>query len=183
MKYFSFFPKIAYPTKIASNGVRSDFVKTANLMLSVKFREKILNNTVFFYDYVVSDDDRPDIIASKYYGSADYAWLIFLVNETIDPTFDWPLTHHEFILYLKEKYGTLEYTHQNIKKYFNASGYEIDFDTWDALPVSERDSQTIYEWETQLNENKRNIKLLEDIYLNKVLSEFRELMQETRDEV
>ncbi len=179
MKFFKYFPSIFYPTQIASNGVQSDFVKTKNLMLSVRMREKLRNNTVFFYDYEITDEDRPDIISSKYYGSADYTWLIFLANDIIDPVYDWPLTYYEFILYMKSKYGTIEYTHQNVKKYTNANGYEVDYDAWLELADNERDSQTIYEWENETNENKRKIKLLEDTYLNKILSEFRDLMKDT----
>lgn len=178
MKYFNYFPKIFYPTKVASNGVYEDFHQTSNLMLGVHFREALKTKTVFFYDYIVRDEDRPDIIAHKYYGSPEYTWVIFLANDIIDPIYDWVLPYSDFISYLIRKYGSIENTVETTKHYFNENKYIIDRETWLSLPAEERSEQNVYEWEEELNEEKRKIKLLDSAYLNKVLSEFRDLLKE-----
>jgi len=177
MKHFSYYPKISYPASADSLGVPQDFRTCSNLMLLARFRQVLRKNTLFFYPYTIHDEDRPDIIAHKYYGSPNYAWVVLYANDMIDPLYDWPLPYPDFISYLKAKYGSIEYTHSNVKEYLNANGFEVDYDTWLTIPVAERDSNTIYEWENRLNEEKRNIRLLEDKYLSSVLNEFRTIMR------
>ncbi len=178
MKYAKLLgPKITYPVTIEKNGTYSDIRTCTNIMRSVRFREILKSNGLHFYPYIIHDDDRPDIIAHKYYGSSDYAWVVLLVNNILDPFYDWPLTYPDFVAYMQKKYGSLEYPHQNIKYYLNANGYQIDFETWDELPVAERDQRTIFEWEEETNEAKRQIQLLDKVYLSKVLNEFRDLMK------
>lgn len=178
MRHFKFYPKIFFPTKIGENGAYDDFHKASNIMLGIRFREVLKKNLVFYYDYVVTDEDRPDIIAHKYYGSIDYTWIIFYTNNMLDPIYDWVLTYDEFTSYLIKKYGSIEHTHQNIKEYRNKNDFVIDYDTWLATPEVERSHKTIYQWENDINEGKRNIVLLEDIYLQTVISEFKDLMKE-----
>lgn len=179
MKHFKNFPKIYYPAKISPNGVQEDLSLCTNIMLAARFREVLKNNTVYFYPYIIHDEDRPDILSHKYYGSPDYAWVILYANNILDPLYDWPLTYHDFVSYLRKKYGTIEYAQSTIKQYKNKNGFVVDEDSWLALPVVDRDQDTIYEWENQLNEDKRKIRILEDVYLNKVLLEFRDLLKES----
>lgn len=169
-----------YPGSISDTGVLQDFHQVSNLLLAAKFKEVLRKNAAFFYPYTVHDDDRPDIIAHKYYGSPNYTWVIFFTNNIVDPLYDWVLPYPDFIDYLKAKYGSLEYTHQNVKYRYNNRGYIIDEETYNSLAANEKETETIYEWENRLNEAKRNIQLLEDMHLNKVLSEFRTIMREAR---
>ncbi len=178
MKYFKHFPKILYSSTSDSNGVLKDYHKCTNITVSAKFREAVLKNSVVFYPYVVNDGDRPDIIAHKYYGSPDYAWVVLLCNEMLDPLFDWPLTYQDFVGFLRTKYGSVETTQSTVKHYLNKNGFVIDYNTYLDLPESDRDTETIYDWEMQLNEDKREIQLLEDIHLPRVLDEFRTIMKD-----
>ena len=59
---FRSFPKVNYSLKKNKN-----FELLTNITLRFKVRDIIKNRTAIYFDYVVKDSDRPDIIASKYY--------------------------------------------------------------------------------------------------------------------
>ena len=189
MKLFSRFPKISYPTEISPSGVCTDIYQCTNIMVGVKFREILNSDRYDFYPYIIRDGDRPDIIAHKYYGSPDYTWIIFYANDIMNPLYGWPLTQREFVAYLKNKYAAdgaavnktaMAYVQSTVHHYLNANGYEIDYTSWLDLTTSERSSKTIYEWEMDVNEEKRPIRLLEARHINTVLAEFRELMKTSK---
>lgn len=180
MRHFKFFPKVFYPQVIEKNGVYSDLTEVANITLAARFREVLKNDALHFYPYIIHDEDRPDIVAHKYYGSPEYTWLIFYANDIIDPIYDWPLPYSDFVSYLQKKYGSVEITQNTIKNYYNKNGYIVDYDSWLELPVNERSLDTVWDWENTINERKRQIRILEDAYLSKVLSEFREIMKVVR---
>lgn len=93
MKHFSVYPKIEY----SNNTV-------VNMTARAKIRDLVLQNKVVFYDYVLDDYERPDILATKYYGMSDYTWLLFYANNVFDPFYDWLLSPEEFKKFLLNKY-------------------------------------------------------------------------------
>jgi hypothetical protein len=57
-----------------------------------------------FYPYTIRDGERADAIAFDYYDNTDYTWLIYIVNNIIDPYYDWPLTETNFDKFISKKY-------------------------------------------------------------------------------
>jgi hypothetical protein len=94
LKYFSYFPKIEYGDELATN-----------IMVRAKVRDILKQNASLFYNYRLSEGDRPDLLSDFFYGSSDYTWLIFYANDMYDPNHDWPLFNHQFLSYMEEKYG------------------------------------------------------------------------------
>lgn len=167
MKYFTYFPQIEYSNNLVTN-----------LMVRTRIRDSVLKNTVVYYPYVVTDEDRADIIAHKYYGDPGRAWLIFYANEIVDPIFDWPLTYTELMRHLEYKYGSIPTAHQTIHNYYNISDQVIDYTTYLTLADNERYTKTKYEYEMEANEAKRAIQLIEDIYVPQILEELRSLFDD-----
>lgn len=97
MKHFSYYNTVAY-----------DEQNVTNILLRARIRDAILAQSVVYYDYVVRDGERPDIVAEKYYGSADHTWILFYVNRMLDPLYDWPLFYDDFKTYMKSKYNVLD---------------------------------------------------------------------------
>lgn len=93
MKHFKFFPRVEYSDNIITN-----------ITLRAKVRDLVLSNQVVYYEYVLDDHERPDILAHKYYGSTDHTWILFYANEIIDPIYDWVLSYEDFKNYLLAKY-------------------------------------------------------------------------------
>jgi len=91
--------------------------------------------------------------------------------------FDWPLSSQQFEKYLTNKYGSVtaaigetKYYYQTIRAEVASTGtseripavkFIVDQTTYDALGTGDRSTQTAYEWEDELNDDKRDIKLID----------------------
>lgn len=167
MEYFKNFPTITY----------DDTMSITNIMVRARVREKILSNELSYYNYRVSDGDKPEIIADKYYGHSRYAWLVLYANNIVDPQFDWPLSYKEFISYLHGKYKNdteqdyevIARLQSTVHHYENAKGQTV--------LQTEGSPVTYYDWEQTLNENKRDIKVIDSKYLTEILEEFKNIFR------
>jgi len=100
-RYFNYFPKTPYTSNTQTGGVET----VTNVITRFGFEKKLKENQNAFYKYAIKDSDTPEIIAHKYYGHAERHWIVLLFNDIIDPQYDWPLKHDEFIDYVSEKYS------------------------------------------------------------------------------
>lgn len=113
-----------------------------------------------FVNYIIKDWESPENIAYKLYGSCDYAWIILLANNIINPYTDWLLTNDELEEYIDNKYGD---TASDIHHY-EANGliyYE---------PVTGAVSVTNSEYEYDKNEKKRKIYVVHPDALQQVIN-------------
>ena len=94
-EYFSNYPKIAYDIT-GTNNTNPDFTVAVNLMVRNKIRDAVESDITIFYPYVVPEGMRPDVLAYQYYGDTQYTWSILLVNNIIDPYWEWPLSYKDF---------------------------------------------------------------------------------------
>ena len=100
-KYFNFFPQVFYAQ---DSGLKSLDVLT-NLTTRFTFEEEFKNNTSVYYKYDVEDGDTPEILAYKIYGSSEKHWVILLLNDIVDPLYDWPLKQQNVIKFVDNKYS------------------------------------------------------------------------------
>lgn len=171
MKHFEFFPKVEYCDNLI-----------INIMVRGKIRDAILDQTALYYKYTVSDTDRPDVLAAKYYGNANHTWAIFYANEIFDPRFDWPLNNAQFYAYLKSKYGSVQKTQNLLDEphhYLLDDLYVIDKTTYldNTIEASRKKAVSIYDHEWNLNEAKREIKVLDVVYLRQITNELENLFK------
>lgn len=96
MKYFENFPLVEY-----------NDVMVQNLLVRVKLLEQAKAQRSIYHPFTVIEGETPEQVAYDYYGSADYTWLIYLVNGIIDPYYDWPMTTEQLEATIKSKYGSL----------------------------------------------------------------------------
>ncbi len=99
-KYFNYFPKTFYTSNNDVTGVDV----TTNIIARFAFEKSLKENSIAFYPYQVQDTDTPEIIAHKFYGDSERHWIVLLLNDIIDPQFDWPLKNDTLINYIDEKY-------------------------------------------------------------------------------
>lgn len=170
--YFSYFPKIDYYYPGGFKKVSTDVFKR------VKFRD--INRTIkasVFYKYTIRDGERPEDIAERYYGDTQYYWIILYANDIINPYAQWPRSYREFENYITSKYGSVESVsnEDNVHHYEDEDGNWITESNWDGT-LSRRIS--VYDYEYNLNEEKREINIVKVEYLKKIINEMNELFNE-----
>jgi len=153
-KYFRYFPKTPYI--LEKNG---DLNLVTNVITRVKFLDSIKNIISSYFLYDIGNEDTPETLAYKFYGSSEKHWIILLLNEVVDPQFDWYKNYEFLNRYIDKKYetlGGLAYARSNIYQYLidetrTVSGFgeeptqiietrETDRISWEATPTS---SETI----------------------------------------
>ena len=191
--YFKPFPKIDYDLK--KNGKSNSLT---NITLRFKVQEALLSQSVIYYDYQVQEEDRPDIVAELYYQDSTLDWLILIVNDIIDPQFEWPKEQYSLDKFIRQKYGSISEAQRTVHHYekiLNAQStladgtivpertVKIDQTTYNSLAgdtlqgetgfVKVRKEVSAYQYEQDLNDERRNIKLLDEVYLPQILSAVR----------
>lgn len=150
-----------------------------NILRKAQPIKNIINNVGVLYDYVIKDGERADTIAFDYYGSSTYTWLIYITNDIFDPYYQWPLTPTEFYDYITTKYGDYYQTQIDIKHYSHPDkDYTVTpytFSQWTAEQRIGWRAVTVWQYENQLNEDKRNIKLLSNQFLDLINREINQL--------
>lgn len=101
-KYFQMIPTISYD--VDGSGVTKVAV---DVLRRVKARADILADGAVFYNYQMQSGDNAEIIADKYYGSPHYHWVVLLMNNIIDHTYDFALSDTNFERFLNAEYGSL----------------------------------------------------------------------------
>lgn len=106
MSYFSFFPV----TSVVIDGEKLELKQIKNILIRAKFSEYLKEKEGLFTPYRIKENDKPETLAYKFYGKSDLHWIILLLNEIIDPYFDWPLNDRALNNYISDKYlGTAVY--------------------------------------------------------------------------
>ena len=179
--YFRNIPKVKYDIFGAEP---NKYRNVTNIMKRISFKPSVIEDITDYYPYRVQDGERPDILSFQKYGTVAYAYLIMLVNDIYDPLFDWPLSAQQFEKYLTNKYGSVSAAMAETKYYYQIIRAEVartgtseripevkfivDETTYDALDAGDRTTQTAYEWEDELNDNKRDIKLINPDFIQDI---------------
>ena len=174
-KYFTNFPIIQYQEK-----------RVRDISRRSKVRESILNDPYIYLPFTIREGEKPEDIARLYYGSVNDTWIVLLANNITDPYYQWPMSDIEFNQYFIDKYSKIcnktgfdvirwgqdQTITDNIVYHFNKAEdtdkiYRVSAETSSGTAVR------LYEYEQQQNENKRNIQLIDKIYRNQIVEEFK----------
>tara|TARA_R110002074_G_scaffold330367_1_gene500890 strand:- start:307 stop:825 length:519 start_codon:yes stop_codon:yes gene_type:complete len=82
-----------------------NFKLLPNILRRVKLRSGIRSGAFLFDNYDVKDGERPEDIAFKWFGDAEYHWVILMTNNVTDRYYQWPLSQPQFAEHLTDKYG------------------------------------------------------------------------------
>jgi hypothetical protein len=198
MQYFDTLPKIINIDSTGNSKVMTNLLARASVI------PEILKDPLLYYTYDIQEGDTPEIIAHKYYGDSYRYWIVLFANELLDPQWDWPMTSAVFEQYLADKYPStnvyseIEYYEKVITQYdvntqtTTVNRVRIDENVYNSLPVTQtatytlptgpvtittdRNAVSIYDYELNQNEAKRNIKILNSIYVNQFEEQFKQLL-------
>jgi hypothetical protein len=196
MLYFNNLPNIAYPDGSGKTIVMKD------LMTRIYVISKLAKDPLMFYSYDVKDGETPETVAYKYYGSVDDYWLVMLANKSNDPEWDWPLSNYNLEKYIVNKYGSFENAQQlhhyekittvtneltneseNTVVTIGSESYAnliiqtttCSLPTGDVIYSVDKREVSNYMYETELNESKRTINLIDKSVALTLQREFRRL--------
>ena len=194
--YFKQIPDFQYVSRLP-NATISDYINVKNLFKRGKLKENVASDATLFTKYKVEGDDRPDNVAFKVYNNENLDWLVMVCNNIMNLQSEWPLLQAEFDRHLIDTYGTYEnlnsihhYETIEIKNSMGVKlveqGLEVDSDYsityYDSITEQEVTQTNIVtpitnlEYETKLDDDKRNIFLLKPSYVNVVADDMEEIM-------
>jgi hypothetical protein len=184
--YFRYLPNFEYVNRLKENKNISKYIQVKNLFKRGKLREDIIENISYFTKYKVVGDQRPDNIAFEIYGSQYLDWAVLLCNNIINFENEWPLSQESFKNYLYSKY--LNDTNLNKVHHYETLGIKdslgkiivpsglkvpssysityIDSGNGRQYTKSEIKTVTNYDYEIDIDNNKRNIYLLKPDYIS-----------------
>jgi len=191
-EFFSNYPRIAYDIS-GTNSVVPNYTVAVNLLIRNKLRDAVEADVSLYYPYTVPEGMRPDVLSYQYYGDTIYTWTIYLVNNIVDPYWEWPLSYKDFREYMTNKYGSIPTAQSTIHHYeyiararAEATGtsdpvpayrLEIDYQTYTETAADEREIIYSYGYEDDLNEAKREIQMIDAAYIQTVQDEARGLFR------
>ena len=199
--YFRNVPNFEYVNRLPDSHSSSEYIEVKNLFKRGKIRDDIFQNVTYFTKYSIKGDDRPDNVAFQIYQDSKLDWVVLLANNIINVQDEWPLTQQSFENYLLNKYenqqnihGVHHYESKEIKnssgsiilkkglqvpQYFSIKFLDANLGTYTEvggagdLITSE---VTNYEYEVNLQDEKRQIYILKSNYLNIVLTDMDRMM-------
>lgn len=72
-----------------------------------------------YYPYELKNNLRADQLAGNYYQDPNLDWMIYTVNNIVDPYYGWHLYEEDFEEFIIKKYGGIDYSQQLIAFYRN----------------------------------------------------------------
>jgi hypothetical protein len=211
-KYFDKIPKILYDI---DGKQLTTYQNVTNVFFRVRIIRNVLENISAYYEYLVKDDDTPEILAEKVYGDPEAHWIVLMANQIVDAQYDWPLNSDDFNKYIINKYGSIQNSKTTIHHYekvitrqnsiagsitetrfvvnqdqLTVNDMTVPYDTYNSLPETQevdeynlgdqetveqiirRDAISCYDYEDQINENRRAIKIIKPEYYAQIIREF-----------
>ena len=196
--YFRQIPDFEYVSRLPDAKI-SDYITVKNLFKRNILREDIFQNLAVFTKYEIRGNDRPDNVAFDFYGDSNLDWLVLTCNNIVNIQTEWPLRQEDFDRFLLDKYGDYNTLYNGVHHYETVEiknsagviivpeGLRVDsdfsvsfYDSLTGLQETVSNSAvevTNYEYEDEIENNKRNIFLLKPRYLNVVLDDLEESMK------
>ena len=98
MAYFTKYPKIRYPF-----GDQDTTTVTEDIGVYIDLIDRVKDNSSFYKEYPIRVGDRPDTLSQALYGTPDYYWTFFLLNDDLKLR-GWPLSDAAITQKAKEEY-------------------------------------------------------------------------------
>ena len=191
MGYFRELPNLLYPSFLPEKTSSLDFIEVKNVFRRVKLRDDIFNNFTLFNKYEIPEGARPDTVAEEVFGSPNLDWVIITVAGILNIRNEWPLSNRDLYVYANDKYGESlnSVRFHETTEVKDTSGRLIlpkgkVVDSNFTIPKPGTPTATLnpvvgisnYEYETRLNDKKRNIFVIREEYLQQFLDDMREIM-------
>ena len=191
MGYFRELPNLRYPSFLPEKTSSLDYVEVKNIFRRVKMRDDLQNNFTIFNKYQIPEGARPDTVAEDLYGSAQFDWVVLTTAGILNVRNEWPLSNRDLYVYADNKYGeslnsVRFYETTEVKdtsgRLILPKGKVVDSNF--TIPKPGTPTATLnpvvgisnFEYETRLNNKKRNIFVIREEYVQDFLDDIRNIM-------
>lgn len=161
-----------------------DSILVNDLTKFVTFIDNFKSNPQMTLQYTIEEGEKPEDISYKLYDDVSYWWTILLLNEISDVNDQWPRNGSELDGFIAKKYPNnfpsdvhhyltpdgLVGSPLAIKIFKNLASED------DAIVAGNLTSVSIFDHEFSLNEQKRNIILIDPDYIDLVDNAMKELL-------
>lgn len=126
---------------------------------------KFSDNYSFLETVTIPDGFTPEQVSDKFYNRPDYHWTLLIVNDIVDVRKEWPMSSADLVKYCKKKYGETgmyeihHYRTTDENKYIVDQSYEFS-----------KDEITNIQYEEELNDAKREIKVISTKYISEFVN-------------
>ena len=192
MTYFRELPNLNYQSFLKDRNNSTDYIQVKNLFRRVKLRDDLQYIFTSLVSYYIKDGIRPDQVAESVYDDQGLDWVVLITANIINVRDQWPLDSREIYNYAETKYGkdlnqirhyvTTEVKDANGRlilpkgKVVDA-GFTIPDPSSSTATLNPVSGVTNYEYETSLNDKKREIYILDSSYLGMFLKDMRTIMR------
>jgi len=191
MGYFRELPNLRYPSFLREKKSSLDYIEVKNVFRRIKLRDDLQSNFTIFNKYEIEEGMRPDTVAEELYGNPEFDWIVLTVAGILNVRNEWPLNNRDLYNYCLDKYDDSLNSVRffETKEVKNADGKLIlpkgkVVDSGFTIPNPNNVSANLnpvvgisnYEYETRLNDEKRNIYVLREGYVQTFLNDIREIM-------
>jgi len=191
MGYFRELPNLRYPSFLREKKSSLDYIEVKNVFRRIKLRDDLQSNFTIFNKYEIEEGMRPDTVAEELYGNPEFDWIVLTVAGILNVRNEWPLNNRDLYNYCFDKYDDSLNSVRffETKEVKNADGKLIlpkgkVVDSGFTIPNPNNVSANLnpvvgisnYEYETRLNDEKRNIYVLREGYIQTFLNDIREIM-------
>ena len=197
--YFSQVPNLQYVDRTPGEKTISAYKTVKNLFKRAKLREDIFSDLTYFTKYQIVGDERPDNVAEKFYDDPTLDWVILLANNITNVQTEWPMTENSFNNFLIDKYGSqvgISSTHHyectgvkdtlgvviapeglTIDKDFTVTYYDSKTSAGIVTASNLAETITNYDFESKLQDEKRNIYVLKPEYISVIFNDLEDIME------
>ena len=192
MSYFNYLPNVQVRTSSYRTNNVDPYKLAKNIFRRIKIRENLDDIILGFNQYTIKNNQRPDQVSLEIYGTMEYDWVVLLTNNIINLYDEWPMSEDELERYIDSEYeeDADSVHHWVTQKITDTRGRTL---LRDGRIVSEDFSYTrpdgtaipkedlvrpisVYDYESEKNDYKRNIYLLRKEYVSGFIEEFSNLV-------
>lgn len=121
-EFFAQFPRLKYD--FSGQGIPTTMI---DIFRFIKADDLLLDDLSTYQYYQVRGGDRPDVVSNLLYGSPDYYWTFFIINDTLKTGLTgWPMSSEQFEKYIADSYdGTVIETRPTVIR--DSDGLVIDY--------------------------------------------------------
>ena len=166
-------PELLY--NFSTKPLDPDFLVVKNIWRRAQVLTEFKSEVTLFTEITIGDGERPEDLATRYYGNPFYNWTILVINDITDVYAQWPRSVTQLQEFINQKYdnpmATKHHVTTEVKDATDniivpagkvvPSNFQVAYyngsTTITATPVA---SVTNATYETELNSKKQNIQVV-----------------------